>query len=145
MTSAPAHHAAAQPTPGERATADGARDRVLVVDDDPGFRGLMHSALSFAGFDVDVAADVPTALTLIRRTPPDVIVLDVMLPGSDGFDLLQLLRARSVTTPVLPGRRRAARAASGVRRGGRAQPARRRPARLRPGPDRRGQSSTRAA
>ncbi len=101
MTSAPAHHAAAQPTQGDRATAESARDRVLVVDDDPGLRGLMYSALSFAGFDVDVAADVPTALTLISLTEPDVIVLDVMLPGSDGFDLMHLLRARSVTTPVL--------------------------------------------
>ena len=78
-----------------------ARDRVLVVDDDPGIRGLLISALGFAGFTVDVAADVPAALDAITRTPPDVIVLDVMLPGSDGFDLLQLLRSRSVTTPVL--------------------------------------------
>jgi two-component system, OmpR family, response regulator len=76
-------------------------DRVLVVDDDPGIRGLLTSALGFAGFAVDVAADVPAALDLLTRRPPDVIVLDVMLPGSDGFDLLQLMRSRSVTTPVL--------------------------------------------
>ena len=77
------------------------RERVLVVDDDPGIRRLLTSALGFAGFDVDVAADVPAALDLFARTPPDVVVLDVMLPGIDGFDLLQLVRARSLSTPVL--------------------------------------------
>ncbi|BCJ49878.1 DNA-binding response regulator [Actinoplanes sp. NBRC 14428] len=76
-------------------------DRVLVIDDDPGIRRLMISALGFAGFDVDAAADLPEALEALARTPPDVIVLDVMLPGSDGFDIIQLLRARSVTVPVL--------------------------------------------
>jgi two-component system OmpR family response regulator len=76
-------------------------DRVLVIDDDPGIRSLLISALGFAGFTVDVAADLPEALTQLARTPPDVIVLDVMLPGSDGFDVIQLLRGRSVMVPVL--------------------------------------------
>ncbi|WP_432493499.1 response regulator transcription factor [Kineococcus gypseus] len=77
------------------------RERVLVVDDDPGIRALLTSALGFAGFEVAVAADVVQALQELEEQPPDVIVLDVMLPGSDGFDLLQLLRSRSVRTPVL--------------------------------------------
>jgi len=76
-------------------------DRVLVIDDDPGIRRLMISALSFAGFEVQTAADLPEALDQLARTPPDVVVLDVMLPGSDGFDVIQLLRSRSVTVPVL--------------------------------------------
>ena len=96
-------HSPDQRTPegGASMATEPARDRVLVVDDDPGIRGLLTSALGFAGFEVEVAADVPAALDLLTRTPPDVIVLDVMLPGSDGFDLLQLMRARSITTPVL--------------------------------------------
>src|SRR4051794_10374897 len=76
-------------------------DRVLVVDDDPGIRRLLISALGFAGFDVDVAGDLTEALGQVERQPPDVIVLDVMLPGADGFEILQLLRGRAVAVPVL--------------------------------------------
>ncbi|WP_282083079.1 response regulator transcription factor [Streptomyces tendae] len=76
-------------------------DRVLVVDDDPGIRRLLISALGFAGFEVDVAGDLTEAFRQVDRQPPDVIVLDVMLPGADGFEILQLLRARAVAVPVL--------------------------------------------
>ncbi|MBL7259914.1 response regulator transcription factor [Paractinoplanes lichenicola] len=76
-------------------------DRVLVVDDDPGLRGLLTSALRFAGYEVDVAADIPQALDRVLASPPDVIVLDVMLPGGTGFDVLTMLRARSIAVPVL--------------------------------------------
>lgn len=79
----------------------GTADRVLVIDDDPGIRRLLISALGFAGFDVDVAGDPTEALEQIARRAPEVIVLDVMLPGADGFELLQLLRARAVDVPVL--------------------------------------------
>jgi two-component system OmpR family response regulator len=77
------------------------RDRVLVVDDDPGIRGLLTSALGFAGYQVDVAADVGQALDQVQAHRPDVIVLDVMLPGGTGFDIITLLRARNVAVPVL--------------------------------------------
>jgi two-component system OmpR family response regulator len=77
------------------------RDRVLVVDDDPGIRGLLTSALGFAGYQVDVAADVAQALDQVQAQLPDVIVLDVMLPGGTGFDILTLLRAKSIAVPVL--------------------------------------------
>ncbi|MFG2517193.1 response regulator transcription factor [Streptomyces sp. NPDC048584] len=76
-------------------------DHVLVVDDDPGIRRLLISALGFAGFDVDVAGDLTEALEQVDRRTPDVVVLDVMLPGADGFEILQLLRARAVDVPVL--------------------------------------------
>ncbi|MFF3850511.1 response regulator transcription factor [Streptomyces sp. NPDC002328] len=76
-------------------------DHVLVVDDDPGIRRLLISALGFAGFEVDVAGDLAEALEQVARRAPDVIVLDVMLPGADGFDILQLLRSRTVDVPVL--------------------------------------------
>ncbi|OLE23105.1 MAG: DNA-binding response regulator [Catenulispora sp. 13_1_20CM_3_70_7] len=81
--------------------ADAGPDRVLVVDDDPGIRRLLISALAFAGFGVDAAGDLTEALAQLARRPPDVIVLDVMLPGADGFEILQLLRDRGITVPVL--------------------------------------------
>ncbi|MBQ0851279.1 response regulator transcription factor [Streptomyces sp. NPDC057621] len=79
----------------------GTTDRVLVIDDDPGIRRLLISALGFAGFEVDVAGDLTEALEQVARRPPDVIVLDVMLPGADGFEILQLLRDRGIDVPVL--------------------------------------------
>ena len=76
-------------------------DSILVVDDDAGLRELLQSALRFAGFAVEVAGDVPAALASIEARTPDAIVLDVMLPGTDGFDLLRLVRSRGVLVPVL--------------------------------------------
>jgi two-component system OmpR family response regulator len=79
----------------------GNTDRVLVIDDDPGIRRLLISALQFAGFEVETAGGLCEALHPAPPRPPDVIVLDVMLPGADGFEILQLLRARSIDVPVL--------------------------------------------
>jgi len=76
-------------------------DSILVVDDDPGLRELLLSALRFAGFAVEAAGDVPAALAAIEARMPDAVVLDVMLPGMDGFDLVHLLRARDVHVPVM--------------------------------------------
>ncbi|BCJ53589.1 DNA-binding response regulator [Actinoplanes sp. NBRC 14428] len=76
-------------------------DRILVVDDDPGLRELLLSALRFAGFEVEAVADVSAALSAFGARRPDAVVLDVMLPGTDGFDLLQLLRSRDVHVPVM--------------------------------------------
>ncbi|NUT52628.1 MAG: response regulator transcription factor [Saccharothrix sp.] len=76
-------------------------DHILVVDDDPGLRELLLSALRFAGFEVEAVGDVPAALAVIGARTPDAIVLDVMLPGTDGFDLLHLLRSREVDVPVM--------------------------------------------
>ncbi|MGP4045345.1 response regulator transcription factor [Streptomyces sp. 2A115] len=83
------------------ANTPAAADRVLVIDDDPGIRRLLISALQFAGFEVDASGDLSEALDQVARRLPDVIVLDVMLPGADGFEILQLLRARAIDVPVL--------------------------------------------
>ncbi|NUP51779.1 MAG: response regulator transcription factor [Catenulispora sp.] len=79
----------------------GETDRVLVIDDDPGIRKLLISALGFAGFAVTAAGDLTDALAQVARHRPDVIVLDVMLPGADGFEVLHLLRDRGIAVPVL--------------------------------------------
>ena len=74
---------------------------MLVVDDDDGIREMLQSSLSFAGFRVSAAADAQAALALLGSDGPHAIVLDVMMPGIDGFDFVQLLRHRGETMPVL--------------------------------------------
>ncbi len=76
---------------------------VLVVDDDPGARLLVSSALEIAGFHVITAADGPSALAQYREHPVDCIVLDVVMPGMSGFDVCSVLRsnAESRHVPVL--------------------------------------------
>ncbi len=74
---------------------------MLVVDDDDGIREMLQTTLSFAGFRVSVAADAESALAVLSDEHPDAIVLDVMMPGVDGFDFVQLLRHRGDTLPVL--------------------------------------------
>ena len=74
---------------------------LFVVDDDEGIREMLQSSLSFAGFRVSTAADVQSALGLFDISDPDALVLDVMMPGIDGFDFLQLLRHRGESLPVL--------------------------------------------
>jgi len=59
--------------------------RVLVVDDDPKILSLLRRGLSFAGYAVDTAADGEAALAVARDRPPDIVVLDVMLPSVDGL------------------------------------------------------------
>lgn len=78
-----------------------ARPRVLVVDDDLGIRELLTSALAFAGFDVATAGTVAGALDAMRREPPDIVVLDVMLPDAGGLDMLRVVRGAGDRTPVL--------------------------------------------
>jgi two-component system OmpR family response regulator len=73
----------------------------LVVDDDDGIREMLQSTLTFAGFRVSAAESAESALRLIDDQHPDALVLDVMMPGLDGFELLQLLRHRGDDLPVL--------------------------------------------
>ena len=75
--------------------------RVLVVDDEENIAYLVSSALRLAGLEVETAATGEQALDLARRTHPDVVVLDVMLPDLDGFEVLRRLRSSGVTAPVL--------------------------------------------
>ncbi|WP_307812688.1 response regulator transcription factor [Phycicoccus sp. CSK15P-2] len=83
--------------------ADRATDSasVLVVDDEENISYLVSSALRLAGMSVDTAATGQEALDSAARTHPDVVVLDVMLPDLDGFEVLRRLRATGHTAPVL--------------------------------------------
>jgi len=74
--------------------------RVLVVDDDARLADSLRRALSYEGHAVEVAADGPAALVAARERPPDLVVLDVMLPGIDGVEVCRRLRAGS-DLPIL--------------------------------------------
>jgi DNA-binding response OmpR family regulator len=72
-----------------------ARPRALVVEDEKPFAQLVRSYLEREGFEVDTAADGETAVELARERSPDVIVLDLMLPGIDGVEACRRIRAFS--------------------------------------------------
>ena len=75
--------------------------RVLIVEDAARLRTLVVTALTKLGHTVDEAADGDEAAVLLDPHSYDVVILDVMLPGMDGFSLLQRLRSRGDSTPVL--------------------------------------------
>jgi two-component system OmpR family response regulator len=75
--------------------------RVLVVDDEPNIRDLVETALRFHGFAVATAATGNEALRRARDERPQLIVLDVMLPDLDGFEVCRRLRTRGDETPVI--------------------------------------------
>ena len=69
--------------------------RVLVVEDEPTVRQTLAEALAEDGLTVATAADGPTALELFRARPPDLVVLDIMLPGMSGIEVCRAIRAQS--------------------------------------------------
>ncbi|HEY3881227.1 MAG TPA: response regulator transcription factor [Trebonia sp.] len=75
--------------------------QVLVVDDEPHIRTVLRGYLEAAGFAVAEAADGETAVAGVRRHPPDLVLLDVMLPGIDGLEVLRQLRVFSDVYVVL--------------------------------------------
>jgi two-component system OmpR family response regulator len=75
--------------------------RLLVVDDEPNIRELLSASLRYAGFEVATAADGQQALALADSFRPDLLVLDVMMPGLDGFGVVRRLRQSGRHTPVL--------------------------------------------
>jgi len=74
---------------------------ILVVDDDAGLRKALRRVLVAHGFEVEVAEDGTAALARIRAQTFDAVVLDVMMPGSDGIEICEQLRANGDQLPVL--------------------------------------------
>lgn len=85
---------AAQPPPTV------APSRVLVVDDDPRILSMMRRVLQLDGYAVALADDGDAALEAMRRDGADVVILDLMLPGRDGFDVCRTIRQESAV-PIL--------------------------------------------
>ena len=73
---------------------------LLVVEDEPNIRELLATSLRFAGFEVHTAAQGSTALQLAAEVEPDLLVLDVMLPRMDGWQVLEALRASPDTEQI---------------------------------------------
>lgn len=68
------------------------RPRILIVDDDPVILRLLQINFRLEGYDVDAASRGDEALRRAREAMPDVVVLDIMMPGVDGFDVLRQLK-----------------------------------------------------
>ncbi|WP_304113848.1 response regulator transcription factor [Mycolicibacterium bacteremicum] len=81
--------------------ADGKPIQVLVVDDEPVLAELVSMALRYEGWDIATAGDGAGAIELARDNPPDVVVLDVMLPDMSGLDVLRRLRELQPGLPLL--------------------------------------------
>jgi DNA-binding response OmpR family regulator len=75
--------------------------RVLIVEDNRDLAFGLRNNLEIEGYAVDVAADGPAGLAAARRASPDLVVLDLMLPGMDGYRVLRQLREEGLTMPVL--------------------------------------------
>jgi two-component system, OmpR family, response regulator MtrA len=77
------------------------RGRVLVVDDDPALAEMLGIVLRTEGFEPSFVADGDRALAAFRSTKPDLVLLDLMLPGTDGVDVCRQIRAESGTPIVM--------------------------------------------
>lgn len=67
--------------------------RILIIEDDEAILKFLRRGLAYEGYQVDTAADGQTGLSLARDNPPDLVVLDLMLPGIDGLEVCRRLRA----------------------------------------------------
>ena len=74
---------------------------VLVVDDEATVRFLLSRVLSHSGYSVEVATDGESALERIRASRPDLVVLDLMMPGLDGWGVLERLKGSAAPPPIL--------------------------------------------
>lgn len=74
--------------------------RILIVDDEPSITEFVSYAMTKEGYQADTAADGETALRMIEERPYDLFILDIMLPGIDGYELCRRIRAK-MDTPIL--------------------------------------------
>lgn len=74
---------------------------ILIVDDEAAVRDMVSDALRFAGFDVSTAPDAVQALNIVMKTQPDLLVVDINMPGMNGHELLQHLRKQGNPTPII--------------------------------------------
>ncbi|MCC6147226.1 MAG: response regulator transcription factor [Anaerolineaceae bacterium] len=76
-------------------------ERILIIEDDERIVKVLRRGLAYDGYQIEVALDGETGLALAREYHPDLILLDLMLPGMDGLEICQRLRASGGNTPIL--------------------------------------------
>ena len=76
------------------------KKRILVVDDEPDFAAIVQENLEKEGFEVEVAYNGIEGLEMVRANPPDAVVLDVMMPEKDGYDVCKELKANEKYTDI---------------------------------------------
>jgi DNA-binding response OmpR family regulator len=82
-------------------TVNDDRPRILVADDDPSMRLLLRRTLELANFHVSLAKDGQEALMLLQRSTPNLLILDIMMPGIDGLEVCRRVRAQSAVPIIL--------------------------------------------
>lgn len=80
---------------------EGLSERILVIDDDASITSVLKRGLGYEGFIVEVAADGQEGLEAARQRPPNLVILDIMMPGLDGLEVCRRLRAVDESLPVL--------------------------------------------
>jgi two-component system response regulator MprA len=75
--------------------------RILIIDDDVAVRGAMQVLLQLEGFDVVLAADGASGLAAVQADPPDVVIVDMFMPGMNGEDTIRALRERAPHVPII--------------------------------------------
>ena len=101
QAASPAQAAAPGGAPRTAPVAAGDGDFILVVDDEPQIRDLLKRFLALRGYKVRVASDGQQALTMVEQEAPQLIVLDVYMPGINGVEVLRQLRRRKFTGGVI--------------------------------------------
>lgn len=99
-------HLMSTPFPQAESDQSEAPRRILLVEDEPAISGFVRRGLIFEGFEVTIAEDGREALDSLRDDPPDLLVLDLMLPGMDGIEITRRIRAaegadESARLPIL--------------------------------------------
>src|SRR4030042_1254444 len=74
---------------------------ILIIEDDPGIRLILQDSLSSQGYHVIAAADGSEGLTKALESRPDLLILDVMLPLLDGFEVCKRVRKEGLTSPIM--------------------------------------------
>ena len=74
---------------------------ILIVEDEPAIAGLLREDLALEGYDVSVVGDGEAAIAAVASGPFDLVILDVMLPGKDGFEVCREMRRAGLTLPII--------------------------------------------